>query len=285
MSLSGDERRFSARQRLSSPSEQVVGLKDSGRTRVDDWPQDLTACLRNHLSHGISEGILGSCADQGGFSPVDWSISSRRKLLLAYLCRRASMFLSEGEVQDLREALALASYSAWRRKGTASREAVSPGGSLSSGGRSPPKVSRQSMSEGTADVPGTARSEEMVLEVRSDYDVLDARTRALVLAKDHGASLFFRTRIATLVSELARRLSQQASGGTIELRLNHHGLVVVSRDEGPPIDGLSEILAHPERHRDGPGAAIAACKALARDIHVWSEAEGGTTITVKLALQ
>lgn len=244
------------------------------RSRMAPWPQSLVSVMRQHLSVGICDGILERCATQGEFAPRDWKTSSRRKALVTFLCARSAIFMPEAQVALLRESLDLASYSAWRRSDSAKLQLI------------PSRRARPAPSDRDRRAPLAAGRQALriTVPVSAEGDVLSARTRALSVAKQAGASLFVRTRIATLVSELARRIHQQGDGGQLELRVERDQLVVVSRDEGPAIEDLDEVLAHPEQHRLGPNAALVACQSLAVELEIISQPQMGTTITAKLAL-
>lgn len=234
----------------------------------------MISCMREHLSVGMCEGILASIA-HSDFSPRDWKTSNRRKALIAFLCKRAAVFLPDDRVARLQDALDLTAYSTWRRSDTAGLPKPAPNDVSrfsSPRARTPPQVD-------------DAQTLHISIPVIRESDVQNARTKALNLAKHAGASLFVRTRIATLVSELARRIHQQDGSGTIDLRVEQDRLVVVSRDDGPLVEGLDQILASPERHRSGPEASLVACQTLALEFDALSQENIGTTLTAKLALR
>lgn len=271
------------------------------------WPAGMVTCMRQHLSVGICDGILESCSSKGGFSPSDWKTSSRRKSLIAYVCKRASFFTLDAHVHQLQDALELAAYAAWRRSDSAKlppKPTSRTGGSTQPSTRTTPPPSRaRALSTPTSPEPPPRRAASssshaavdadamagcrpnITISVTREADVLSARTRALSVAGQAGASLFVRTRIATLVSELARRIQQSSAEGRIELHLEHGHLVVTSHDNGPVIEKLDAVLAFPSRHREGPAAALAVCKSLAKDFSGTSRPGMGTTLIARLPLR
>lgn len=88
---------------------------------------------------------------------------------------------------------------------------------------------------------------QVVVKVAKEEDILLARQMAKNFASDSGFSLVDVTKVATVVSELARNIFRYAGSGFILLRLREEErggkvLEIVAYDEGPGIESLGTVL-------------------------------------------
>lgn len=127
-------------------------------------------------------------------------------------------------------------------------------------------------------------SNEKIVEIRSEADIVIARRMARELAADLGFSPTETTMIVTALSELARNIVSHARNGRIRLGVEQNGaaqgLVVVASDEGPGIIDLVQAMQDGYSTSGGLGLGLAGAKRLMDDFHATSS-EGGTVITAK----
>ena len=122
------------------------------------------------------------------------------------------------------------------------------------------------------------------ISLHFDYDVVAARRRARQIA----ALLQFdeqdQTRIATVVSEIARNALRYGGGGRVEfgvdLRTGHQALVTVVSDRGPGIANLDEVLSGAYRSTTGMGLGLVGARRLMDTFDVRTEPGNGTTVTL-----
>jgi signal transduction histidine kinase len=123
----------------------------------------------------------------------------------------------------------------------------------------------------------------LVLELRTEHDVVLARQRARDIAERLGFDVQDQTRIATVVSELARNAVRYASGGrivfTVEERDGPRWLVVRVSDDGPGIRDLDAVLEGRFRSTTGMGIGLMGARRLSDSFDIES-APGGTKVTI-----
>ncbi len=82
--------------------------------------------------------------------------------------------------------------------------------------------------------------------IRSDLDIVIARTLARDTAKTLGFGAIDQARIATAVSELARNIFLYAGTGTVTVReverSGRKGLEVICEDQGPGITSIDQVM-------------------------------------------
>jgi serine/threonine-protein kinase RsbT len=103
------------------------------------------------------------------------------------------------------------------------------------------------------------------IAIGREADVSEARLAARALCDTLGARRVVMQKIATIVSELARNIFMNTSGGTIELtasRTDRPRLLIVAADTGPGIPNLDEILGGRYKSRTGLGAGLLGTKRL-----------------------
>ncbi len=126
--------------------------------------------------------------------------------------------------------------------------------------------------------PAVTRAEIEIIEERH---IVDARTRARVMATSLGFSRTEQVKIATAVSELARNIYHYAGPGKIILEVVSEpraGLRIEAIDKGPGIADLDRILAGRFRSRTGLGLGLRGCKNLLDEFAVDTGPERGTHI-------
>jgi len=119
------------------------------------------------------------------------------------------------------------------------------------------------------------------LLIRDMVEVVKARRRGLELALAMGFNTPEATKIAVVISELARNILNYAGQGTITLII-HSGLEpcfeIVARDRGPGIADVARVLAGGYSTSGGLGKGISGSRRL-MDVFVVNSTPGfGTTI-------
>lgn len=120
------------------------------------------------------------------------------------------------------------------------------------------------------------------ISLHFDYDVVAARRRARQIA----ALLQFdeqdQTRIATVVSEIARNALRYGGGGRVEfsvdLRTGNQSLITIVSDRGPGIANLDEVLSGAYRSTTGMGLGLVGARRLMDEFNVRTEPGNGTTV-------
>ncbi len=128
------------------------------------------------------------------------------------------------------------------------------------------------------DEPATKRAEVDIIEERH---IVDARTKARVMATGLGFSRTEQVKIATAVSELARNIYHYAGPGKIILETltqPKQGLRIEAIDQGPGIADLDRILAGRFHSKTGLGLGLRGCKNLMDEFQVDTSPGRGTHI-------
>lgn len=138
-----------------------------------------------------------------------------------------------------------------------------------------------------------ALPESVSISVQSEGDISRVRAQARKLCTSCGANPYSMQKIATVVSELARNIVLYAGKGDLSIspRQRSNGtsvnpkatVVICSRDEGPGIPNIDQILSGRYQSRTGLGKGLLGTKRLAESFEVETSARG-TTITVEIAL-
>jgi serine/threonine-protein kinase RsbT len=121
--------------------------------------------------------------------------------------------------------------------------------------------------------------------IRLEMDVVVARNEGRSIARDVGFTETGRTRVATVISELARNIVRYAGEGEIVLRGTRAPVVaieIVARDQGPGIADLAAILEGRYRSRDGMGLGLRGVKSVSSRFDVRTGKDIGTTITARI---
>src|SRR5580692_9657961 len=123
----------------------------------------------------------------------------------------------------------------------------------------------------------------ITLDIRYENDVVGARQKARKIA----AALKFdrqdQTRIATVVSEIARNAFQYAGGGKVVFAIEngHERLFVITvQDHGKGIPNLDEILNGKYHSQTGMGKGLLGAYRLMDRFRVDTKPGGGTSVTL-----
>jgi serine/threonine-protein kinase RsbT len=126
------------------------------------------------------------------------------------------------------------------------------------------------------------------LLIRDTIEVIQARREGLEMAKEMGFSLPEATKIAVVISELARNILNYAGHGTITL-IVHTGeeqrFEIIARDRGPGIADVARVLAGGYSTSGGLGKGLSGSKRLMDTFHVDSRVGFGTTIKASKRLR
>ena len=127
--------------------------------------------------------------------------------------------------------------------------------------------------------------EELIVDIRTDLDIVAARQKSRELAGKIGFPYIDLTIIATAVSELARNIVLYAGNGTIYLRhienSYRRGSVVVAEDRGPGIADVHRALQDGFSTSGSLGMGLPGTKRLMDDFEIASKPGQGTRVTVK----
>jgi signal transduction histidine kinase len=118
-------------------------------------------------------------------------------------------------------------------------------------------------------------------------DLVAARQRARQIAATLGFDEQDQTRIATVVSEMARNVVRYARAGKVEFSVatgETPALVITVTDRGPGIPNLDDILAGRYVSKTGMGIGITGARRLMDEFEITSEAGKGSTVVMKKRL-
>jgi serine/threonine-protein kinase RsbT len=120
----------------------------------------------------------------------------------------------------------------------------------------------------------------LVVLVKVEDDIARARNEARHLAGAMGFTTSGQTRLATMVSELARNIVQYAKEGQIDLKPGTmpRGIEIVAQDRGPGILNLDVILSGQYRSKLGMGLGLLGVKRLADPFSIDTGSGRGTTV-------
>lgn len=128
-------------------------------------------------------------------------------------------------------------------------------------------------------------TDEVLVPVSSDADVVAAREKGRELSAQLGFSSIDLTLIVTAISELARNILLYADRGEILLGVDndggHPGIVVVARDEGPGIPDLELAMRDSYSTGNGLGLGLPGARRLMDEFAIESEVSKGTTVVMK----
>jgi len=121
--------------------------------------------------------------------------------------------------------------------------------------------------------------------IRSDLDIVIARTLARDTAKSIGFGAIDQARIATAVSELARNIFLYAGTGSVTVReiekLGRRGIEIVCEDQGPGIADLNLAMQDGYTTSRGMGMGLPGAKRLMDEFTINTEVGVGTTIVCR----
>lgn len=126
---------------------------------------------------------------------------------------------------------------------------------------------------------------ETVVPITTDTDVVIARQKGRELATELGFVSTDSTLLATAISELARNIVRYAKHGEIVIAPiqsgDRVGVAVVARDKGPGIANISLAMQDGYSTSGGLGLGLPGVKRLMDEFHLASDANSGTTVTIK----
>jgi serine/threonine-protein kinase RsbT len=128
-------------------------------------------------------------------------------------------------------------------------------------------------------------TDEVLVPVASDADVVAAREKGRELSARLGFSSIDLTLIVTAISEVARNILLYAREGEILLRVDNdggqRGITVVARDEGPGIPDLELAMRDSYSTGNGLGLGLPGARRLMDEFEIESEISKGTTVVMK----
>lgn len=120
------------------------------------------------------------------------------------------------------------------------------------------------------------------VHIRQEWDIVGARQLGRERAKEIGFGTVDQARIATAISELARNIYLYAESGKICFEiiddLEHKGLQIIAKDEGPGIRDISQVMEDGYSTSGGLGAGLPGVKRLMDYFDIVSEFGRGTEI-------
>jgi serine/threonine-protein kinase RsbT len=124
-----------------------------------------------------------------------------------------------------------------------------------------------------------------ITSVRSDLDIVAARSMARDIAKALGFRAIDQARIATAVSELARNILLYAGTGEVIARQvdrnGRKGIEVEFRDQGPGIGNIDQVMQDGYTTSRGMGMGLPGARRLMDDFEIQSQMGEGTTIVCR----
>jgi serine/threonine-protein kinase RsbT len=123
--------------------------------------------------------------------------------------------------------------------------------------------------------------EPVRLPINNLINVVTSRRRGLEMAQKLGFSLPDATKIAVVISELARNITLYTEGGTITLIAHtgeRKGIKIIAQDKGPGIEDVERVLAGGYTTSKGLGMGVSGSKKIMDEFEIQTVIDGGTTI-------
>lgn len=121
--------------------------------------------------------------------------------------------------------------------------------------------------------------------IKSDLDIVTARSTAREIAKQQGFGAIDQARIATAVGELARNIFTYAQTGTITIHGldlgGKKGIEIVCEDHGPGIENIELAMQDGYSTSGGLGMGIPGARRLMNEFDIRSKLGMGTTVTCR----
>lgn len=128
-------------------------------------------------------------------------------------------------------------------------------------------------------------TQETVVDIHSDADILLARKVGRDLAGQLGLGIADQTRLATAISELVRNVRLYAGSGRCIVRDQSDGrlrrIVVVVEDNGPGIPDIERAMTHGYSTSGGLGAGLPGTCRLVDEFDLRS-VPGATAVTIAI---
>jgi serine/threonine-protein kinase RsbT len=123
-----------------------------------------------------------------------------------------------------------------------------------------------------------------VVALRSDHDIVRARSLVRAFTIDLGFGLVDITKVVTAASELARNTVVHGGGGTMTIELvengGRRGVRMSFADEGPGIPDVARALQDGYSTNGGMGLGLGGSRRLVHEFDIQSEAGKGTRVTL-----
>lgn len=119
------------------------------------------------------------------------------------------------------------------------------------------------------------------LPINNLINVVTTRRQGLEMAQKLGFGLPDATKIAVVISELARNITLYTEGGTITLipyNGERKGIKVIAQDKGPGIENVEQVLAGGYTTSKGLGMGISGSNKIMDEFEIQTIVGGGTTI-------
>lgn len=123
--------------------------------------------------------------------------------------------------------------------------------------------------------------EPVRLPINNLINVVTSRRRGLEMAQKLGFSLPDATKIAVVISELARNITLYTEGGTITIIAHtgdKKGIKIIAQDKGPGIEDVERVLTGGYTTSKGLGMGISGSKKIMDEFEIQTVINGGTTI-------
>jgi len=128
-----------------------------------------------------------------------------------------------------------------------------------------------------------------ITTIRSDLDIVTARSMAREIAKTQGFGPVDQARVATAVGELARNIFIYAKSGQVTVRGVERGGVkgieIVCEDQGPGIENIELAMQDGYSTSGGMGMGIPGARRLMTEFEIRSRQGTGTTVTCRKWIQ
>jgi serine/threonine-protein kinase RsbT len=121
-------------------------------------------------------------------------------------------------------------------------------------------------------------------EIKTEADVVTARTAARTMLARLGCSVIDKTRIATAVSELARNTLIHGGGGSVEMEVVHKegktGIRCIFTDKGPGIEDVENAMENGVGSDGRPGNGLQASQQMVDEFRIDSRPGVGTRVDI-----
>jgi serine/threonine-protein kinase RsbT len=128
-------------------------------------------------------------------------------------------------------------------------------------------------------------TQEKATTIRSDLDIVTARSLARDVAKQMGFSSVDQARIATAVSELARNIFVYAGTGQVQVRSvernGRTGIEMEFTDQGPGISDIDTVMQDGYSTVKSMGMGLPGARRLMDEFDIHSQVGVGTTVVCR----
>lgn len=132
--------------------------------------------------------------------------------------------------------------------------------------------------------PLARETQKHKFDIKTEADVVAARTAARTILSRLGCSVIDKTRIATAVSELARNTLIHGGGGSVEMDVVHKegktGIRCVFSDDGPGIRDVENAMENGVGSNGRPGHGLQASQQMVDEFKIDSQLGKGTRVEI-----